>query len=120
MALSLHAEYLLGYLAGAKNLAARDVVPFARLDSSARTPQSSALVNALALGVSDGRRGRAVRDASEVRMRVLTMMNPRAVTGSHAVVSPSDSEVAAVLAEHRDSDPNLALDAILARIAVGE
>jgi hypothetical protein len=120
MALSLHAEYLLGYLAGAKHLAARDVVPFARFEPGARTQQASALVNALALGVSDGRRGRAVRDASEVRMRVMAMMNPRAVTGSYAAATPSDMEVAAVLAEHRDSDPNLALDAILARLAVGE
>jgi hypothetical protein len=119
MALSLHAEYLLGYLAGAKNLPARDVVPFARLDSAARTPQTSALVNALALGVADGRRGRPIRDPSEVRLRVMAIMNPRAVTGSHGTATPSDSEVMAVLSEHRDSDPNLTLDAILARVAVG-
>ena len=54
-------------------------------------------------------------------MRVMAIMNPRAVTGSYAAATRrSDSEGRRRLAEHRDSDPNLALDAILARIAVGE
>lgn len=119
MALSLHAEYLLGYLAGAKNLPARDVVPFARLDPGARTPQTSALIHALALGVSDGRRGQPVRDPGEVRLRVMAFMNPRVVTGSHKAATTSDSEVMAVLAEHRDSDPDLTVDAILARVSTG-
>jgi hypothetical protein len=118
MALSLHAEYLLGYLAGAKNLPSRDVIPFARFEPGTRTPQASALVNALALGISDGRRSHAVRDASEVRMRVMAIINPRPAAVASPAAAATEGEP--VAPEQRDSDPNISLDALVARIAVGE
>ncbi|MBI5511395.1 MAG: hypothetical protein HY903_21765 [Deltaproteobacteria bacterium] len=73
MALSLHSEYLLGFLAGAKSLQVPDVVPFA-LAGAQDSPQTKALLKALALGMADGRRGRALREAHEVRMHVLALM----------------------------------------------
>jgi hypothetical protein len=74
MRLSLHAEYLLGYLAGARELQSEDVVPFAMISPGDTSQQARALVKSLALGVSDGRGGRSVRDASDVRVRVLAMI----------------------------------------------
>ena len=73
VALSLHAEYLLGYLAGAKNLAVREVVPLA-LAGAGESPQTRALLKALALGMSDGRRGRTLREPHEVRIHVLALL----------------------------------------------
>ncbi len=113
MALSLHAEYLLGYLAGARGLAPRDVVPFTRIDPGDASAQTRALVKSLALGVSDGRKGHTIRDASEVRVRVLAMLSrepgARPATGS----SPPGGDVTAALGDQRPSDPELQIAAIL-------
>ncbi|MFO0627892.1 MAG: hypothetical protein U0325_20105 [Polyangiales bacterium] len=73
MSLSLHAEYLLGYLAGARAMSVREVVPLA-LAGSEESPQNRALLKALALGLSDGRRDRSLREAHEVRIHVLAML----------------------------------------------
>ncbi len=73
MSLSLHAEYLLGYLAGARAMHVREVVPLA-LAGSEESPQNRALLKALALGMSDGRRDRSLREAHEVRIHVLAML----------------------------------------------
>lgn len=73
MSLSLHAEYLLGYLAGARSMHVREVVPLA-LAGSEESPQNRALLKALALGMSDGRRDRSLREAHEVRIHVLAML----------------------------------------------
>jgi hypothetical protein len=73
MALSLHAEYLLGYLAGAKRIAIREVVPLA-LVGAADSTQSKALLKALSLGMADGRRDRSLREPHEVRMHVLALL----------------------------------------------
>lgn len=73
MSLSLHAEYLLGYLAGARAMQVREVVPLA-LAGSEESPQNRALLKALALGMSDGRRDRSLREAHEVRIHVLAML----------------------------------------------
>lgn len=108
MALSLHAEYLLGYLAGAKNLSPRDVVPFARLDPADKSAQGRALVKALALGVTDGRKGVPVRDASEVRIRVLALLGP---------AQPSGTTTGEHEAGVRESHPQLRVEEILARVA---
>lgn len=80
MSLSLHAEYLLGYLAGARAMAVREVVPLA-LAGTEESPQNRALLKALALGMSDGRRGRALREAHEVRIHVLAMLTREAQPG---------------------------------------
>jgi len=73
VALSLHSEYLLGYLAGAKNLPLREVIPFALIGTDG-SPQNRALLKALALGMSDGRRSRALRQAHDVRIHVLALL----------------------------------------------
>lgn len=73
MSLSLHAEYLLGYLAGARSMSVREVVPLA-LAGTDESPQNRALLKALALGMSDGRRERSLREAHEVRIHVLAML----------------------------------------------
>lgn len=73
MSLSLHAEYLLGYLAGARSVHVRDVIPLA-LVGSPDPAQQRALLKAVALGMSDGRKGRSLREAHEVRMHVLTLL----------------------------------------------
>lgn len=73
MSLSLHAEYLLGYLSGARAIPVREVVPLA-LAGSDDSPQNRALLKALALGMSDGRRDRSLREAHEVRIHVLAML----------------------------------------------
>lgn len=121
MALSLHAEYLLGYLAGAKNLAPRDVAPFAGLDPADRSPQGVALVKALALGVTDGRRSLPVRDASAVRVRVLAMLSQKS---GGASTGPSTGElpaatIDAALTAPRESDPNVPVDEYIARAVEG-
>jgi hypothetical protein len=73
VALSLHSEYLLGYLAGAKNLPLREVIPFALIGTDG-SPQNRALLKALALGMSDGRRNHALRQAHDVRIHVLALL----------------------------------------------
>lgn len=80
MSLSLHAEYLLGYLAGARSMPVREVVPLA-LAGTEESPQNRALLKALALGLSDGRRGRTLREAHEVRIHVLAMLTREAQPG---------------------------------------
>ena len=90
MALSLHAEYLLGYLAGAKGLAPRDVVPFARIDPADVSTQTRALVKSLAMGVTDGRSGHAVRDATDLRARVLALLGRE--NGSRPTLAPPPLE----------------------------
>lgn len=80
MSLSLHAEYLLGYLAGARAMPVREVVPLA-LAGTEESPQNRALLKALALGLSDGRRDRALREAHEVRIHVLAMLTREAQPG---------------------------------------
>ncbi len=105
MALSLHAEYLLGYLVGAKGLAPRDVVPFARIDPADLSTQTRALVKSLAMGVTDGRSGHPVRDATDLRARVLALLGrensrptiaPPAVEGEAAAAAVSAQATAAV------------------------
>lgn len=113
MALSLHAEYLLGYLAGAKGLAPRDVVPFTRIDPTDDSTQTRALVKSLALGVSDGRRGGPVRDATDVRARVLTMISGEAGSKSATGSAPPGSEVTAAIDGQRNSNPELRIEQIL-------
>lgn len=97
MALSLHAEYLLGYLAGAKGLAPRDVVPFARIDPADVSTQTRALVKSLAMGVTDGRGGHPVRDATDLRARVLALLG-RENSRSTIAPPPLEGEAAAVTA----------------------
>jgi len=83
MALSLHAEYLLGYLAGARAMAPRDAALLG-LAGSPDGNQARALLKALALGVADARRGRVLREAPEVRMHVLTLLSRETPGGSLA------------------------------------
>jgi hypothetical protein len=110
MALSLHAEYLLGYLAGAKGLAPRDVVPFTRIDPSDASAQTRALVKSLALGVSDARRNNPLRDATDVRARVLAMMSTESGARPATASSPPGTDVSAALDGHRTSDPDMRLE----------
>ncbi len=117
MALRLHAEYLLGYLAGAKGLAPRDVVPFTRIDPSDDSTQTRALVKSLALGVSDARRGNPVRDATDVRARVLAMISNEAGVKSATGSAPPGSDVTAAIDGQRNSDPDLRIEQILERAA---
>lgn len=110
MALSLHAEYLLGYLAGAKGLAPRDVVPFARIDAADVSTQTRALVKSLAMGVTDGRSGHAVRDATDLRARVLALLGrengnrptlaPPPLTDGEAAASAASAQAASAVALH--------------------
>ncbi len=81
MALSLHAEYLLGYLAGARAMSPRDAAHLG-LVGGPDANQARALLKALALGVADARRGRALREAPEVRMHVLTLLSRESPGGS--------------------------------------
>ncbi len=89
MALSLHAEYLLGYLSGAKSLPVRDVVPLA-LAGAAESPQTRALLKALALGMSDGRRGRTLREPHEVRIHVLALLTRENAPTMSRLSAPSE------------------------------
>jgi hypothetical protein len=88
MALSLHAEYLLGYLAGAHGLTAPHVVPYA-VQESEESPQARALLKALALGMYDGARDRPLRQPHEVRIHVLSMLTREAVPRQRG---PSDDD----------------------------
>lgn len=98
MALSLHAEYLLGYLAGARSMPIAEAQFLGRAGAP-DAAQSRALLKALALGVADARRGRPPREASEVRMHVLTLVtreNPgsglaRVKSGAESVRPPVPS-----------------------------
>lgn len=117
MALSLHAEYLLGYLAGAKSLAPRDVVPFTRIDPSDTSTQTRALVKSLALGVSDARRGNPVRDATDVRARVLAMISAEAGGRAATASTPPGADVTAAIESPRHSDPEFHIEQILERAA---
>jgi hypothetical protein len=115
MALSLHAEYLLGYLAGAKGLAPRDVVPFTRIDPADTSAQTRALVKSLALGVSDARRNAPLRDATDVRARVLAMMSAETGAKSATGSAPPEVEVSAALDAPRQSDPELRIEQLIER-----
>ena len=115
MALSLHAEYLLGYLAGAKGLAPRDVVPFTRIDPADTTAQTRALVKSLALGVSDGRRGSPIRDATDVRARVLAMLSNESSSKTATASTPPGVEVSAALDTGRPSETELRIEQALVR-----
>ena len=104
MALSLHAEYLLGYLAGAKNMAIRDVVPLA-LVGATESPQTRALLKALSLGIADGRRSRSLREPHEVRMHVLALLTREAAPtrlNRMAGASEPPADSAHVEAAHAD------------------
>lgn len=126
MALSLHAEYLLGYLAGAKALSPRDVVPFARIVNDG-TQQSRALVKALALGVTDGRRNHPVRNASDLRMRVLALLAAEAGGAKASPVEgapdsgpfPQAQFPQALLPQTQESpsDPQMQIEAMLGESA---
>ncbi len=91
MALSLHAEYLLGFLAGARAMASHDAALLG-LAGGPDTNQARALLRALALGVADARRGRALREAPEVRMHVLTLLSrePSTVAKLKAAEAPDE------------------------------
>ncbi len=115
MALSLHAEYLLGYLAGAKGLAPRDVVPFTRIDPADTSAQTRALVKSLALGVSDGRRGGPVRDATDVRACVLALLGSESGAKSPTASTPPGAEVSAVIDGVRNSETELRIEQALER-----
>lgn len=112
MALTLHAEYLLGYLAGAKNLAPRDVAPFANLDANDPSTQARALMKSLALGLSDGRKGSPVRDATELRACVLAMIGPQ--TGPRRAAAEggvTTGEYVSAVAGERASETELRVEA---------
>lgn len=106
MPMSLHAEYLLGYLAGARSVGVHDTVPLA-LANSTDVPQSRALLKALALGMSDGRRARTLREAHEVRLHVLTLLtretSPSRLGRAHDSLSPHSASDA-------PSDPSIAIE----------
>lgn len=108
MPLSLHAEYLLGYLSGARGVNVRDVVPLA-LANSTDVPQSRALLKALALGMSDGRRGRTMREAHEVRLHVLTLLtretSPSRLGRAHDSMGPQSG-----MTSDAPSDPSIAIE----------
>ena len=73
MPLSLHSEYLLGYLAGARSMDPRAAASLTQAMCEDAT-QARALLRALALGMSDGRRNRALREGHEVRLHVLALL----------------------------------------------
>ena len=110
MALSLHAEYLLGYLSGAKSLPVRDVVPLA-LAGAGESHQTRALLKALALGMSDGRRSRTIREPHEVRIHVLALLTrenaPAMARSAESMPPPS------VDASETSSDPGIQIEAFI-------
>ncbi len=73
MALNLHSQYLMGYLSGARGVDPRAAASLAQAGCD-DPAQSKALLRALALGMSDGQRGRAMREGHEVRLHVLALM----------------------------------------------
>ncbi len=111
MALTLHAEYLLGYLAGAKNLAPRDVAPFANLDAHDPSTQARALMKSLALGLSDGRKGAPVRDATELRACVLAMIGPQTGPRRAAENALTTGEYVSAVVGERASETELRVEA---------
>lgn len=115
MALSLHSEYLLGYLAGAKNLPLREVIPFALIGTDG-SPQNRALLKALALGLSDGRRSRSLREAHEVRIHVLAMLTREAQPGKMSrfgAESTPPSGTATTTGHDSLSDPGIQIEAFI-------
>lgn len=80
MPLSLHSKYLFGYLAGARAMDPRAAASLTQTNGDDAT-QAKALLRALALGMSDGRRGRALREAHEVRLHVLALLTRESSPG---------------------------------------
>lgn len=115
MSLSLHAEYLLGYLAGARSMPVSEVVPVA-LAGTEESPQNRALLKALALGLSDGRRDRSLREAHEVRIHVLAMLTREAGPSRLGVASSSEHPNATTSSApggDSHSDPSIQIEAFI-------
>ncbi len=116
MALSLHAEYLLGYLAGAKSLPVRDVVPLA-LAGAGESHQSRALLKALALGMSDGRRSRSLREPHEVRIHVLALLTRENAPTMARQLAPSEPPPALDHPSDAASDPGIQIEEFIQQAA---
>ena len=114
MPLSLHSEYLLGYLSGARSVDPRAAASLTQASCDDAT-QSKALLRALALGMSDGRRGRALREGHEVRLHVLALLTRESSPG------PMGRSRRSTLAPHGESDapsePGIAIDDFIRQAA---
>lgn len=114
MSLSLHAEYLLGYLSGARSMPVSEVVPLA-LAGTEESPQNRALLKALALGMSDGRRDRSLREAHEVRIHVLAMLTRE--SGPSRLGAASEAPPSATSSNYPASDglsdPHIQIEAFI-------
>ena len=114
MPLSLHSEYLLGYLAGARSMDPRAAASLTQASCDDAT-QTKALLRALALGMSDGRRGRALREGHEVRLHVLALLTrenspgPMGRSRRSTMAPMSDSDA--------PSDPAIAIDDFIRQAA---
>lgn len=119
MPLSLHSEYLLGYLAGARSVDPRAAASLTQASCDDAT-QSRALLRALALGMSDGRRGRALREGHEVRLHVLALLTRETSPGPmgrsrRSSTGPPGSESEAL--GEAMSDPSVAIDDFIRQAA---
>lgn len=116
MSLSLHAEYLLGYLSGARCMPVSEVVPLA-LAGTEESPQNRALLKALALGMSDGRRDRSLREAHEVRIHVLAMLTRESGPSRLGVGASSEAPPSATSSSYPASDglsdPHIQIEAFI-------
>jgi hypothetical protein len=105
--LSLHSEYLLGYLAGARSMDPRAAASLTQSICEDPT-QAKALLRALALGMSDGRRGRALREGHEVRLHVLALLTRESSPGPMG--RSRRSTMAPMSESDAPSDPSIAID----------
>jgi hypothetical protein len=111
--LSLHSEYLLGYLAGARLMDPRAAASLTQASCDDAT-QSKALLRALALGMSDGRRGRALREGHEVRLHVLALLTRESIPGP---MGRSRRSMAPTGDSDAPSDPAIAIEDFIRQAA---
>ncbi len=114
MPLSLHSEYLMGYLAGARSMDPRAAASLAQAGCE-DTTQSKALLRALALGMSDGRRGRALREGHEVRLHVLAQLTRESSPGPMG--RSRRSTVIPAVDSDAPSDPSIAIEDFIRQAA---
>ncbi|MBK6528586.1 MAG: hypothetical protein IPN17_35730 [Deltaproteobacteria bacterium] len=114
MPLSLHSEYLLGYLAGARSMDPRAAASITQAMCEDAT-QARALLRALALGMSDGRRNRALREGHEVRLHVLALLTRETSPGPMG--RSRRSTMHPVADSDAPSDPSIAIDDFIRQAA---